>query len=97
MARLHAAGSSERPDLVYCKYMKAIELIGDVDTQHCLKARVPEDLPAGPVRLLVLLPEQDGAEEIWMRAVASEWSEDLDDSRQDLYTLEDGQPLDGSR
>ncbi len=77
--------------------MKAIELIGDVDAEHRLRAQVPEDLPAGPVRLLVLLPEQDPADEIWMRAVASEWSEDLSDPRQDLYTLEDGQPLDGAR
>jgi len=29
-----------------------------------------------------------------MRAVASEWSEDLNDPHQDLYTLEDGQSLD---
>ena len=75
--------------------MKAIELIGDVDAEHRLKAQVPEDLPAGPVRLLV--PEQDQAEEIWMRAIASEWSEELSDTRQDLYTLEDGQPLHGAR
>jgi hypothetical protein len=77
--------------------MKAIELIGDVDGQHCLTARVPEDLPAGPVRLLVLVPEADPEDEVWMRAVASEWSEDLSDPRQDLYTPEDGQPLDGAR
>ena len=77
--------------------VKAIELIGDVDAEHYLKAPVPEDLPAGPVRLLVLVPEQDQAEEIWMPAVASEWSEDLSDPCQDLYTLEDGQPLDGAR
>jgi len=77
--------------------MKAIELIGDVDAEHRLRAQVPEDLPAGPVRLLVLVPEQDQAEEIWMRAIASEWSEELSDTRQNLYTLEDGQPLDGAR
>ncbi len=77
--------------------MKAIELIGDVDAEHRLRAQVPEDLPAGPVRLLVLVPEQDQAEGIWMRAIASEWSEELRDRRQDLYTLEDGQPLDGAR
>ena len=77
--------------------MKTIELIGDVDAEHCLRAQVPEDLPTGPVRLLVLLPERDQAEEIWMRAIASEWSEELSDPRQDLYTLEDGQPLDGAR
>ena len=77
--------------------MKAIELIGDVDAEHRLRAQVPEDLPAGPVRLLVLVPEQDQAEEIWMPAIASEWSEELNDTRQDLYTLEDGQPFDGAR
>jgi len=77
--------------------MKAIELIGEVDAEHRLRAQGPEDLPAGSVRLLVLVPESDQADEIWMRAVASEWSEDLSDPRQDLYTLEDGQPLDGAR
>lgn len=39
--------------------MKAIELVGEVDKQHRLQAHVPEDLPAGPVRLIVLLPEED--------------------------------------
>ena len=77
--------------------MKAIELIGDVDAEYCLRAQVPEDLPTGPVRLLVLVQEQDQSEEIWMRAIASEWSEELSDTRQDLYTLEDGQPLHGAR
>ncbi len=77
--------------------MKAIELIGDIDTEHRLRAEVPEDLPAGPVRILVLVPEQDQADEIRMRGIASEWSQDLSDPRQDLYTLEDGQPLDGAR
>jgi hypothetical protein len=39
--------------------MKAIELIGDIDEQHRLRASVPEELPAGPVRLIVLLSEED--------------------------------------
>ena len=77
--------------------MRAIELVGDVDAKHCLKAQVPEDLPPGPVRLLVLLPEEDQAGEAWLRGVASEWSEDLSDPRQDLYSLKDGQPLDDAR
>jgi hypothetical protein len=38
--------------------MKAIELIGDIDEEHRLQARVPEDLPIGPVRLIVLLPDE---------------------------------------
>ena len=41
--------------------MKAIELVGDIDSEHRLLAQVPPDLPAGPVRLIVLLPEEDDA------------------------------------
>jgi hypothetical protein len=32
--------------------MKAVELIGRVDDQHCLQVQVPESLPPGPVRVL---------------------------------------------
>lgn len=77
--------------------MKAIELIGDIDDEHRLLARVPEELPAGPVRLIVLLPEEDEGGIVWMQGVAREWMSELQDSRQDLYTLEDGQPLNAPR
>ena len=77
--------------------MRAIELIGAVDAQHRLKAEAPVDLEPGPVRLLVLVPEQDETEGVWMRAIASEWSEELRNPRQDLYTLEDGDPIDVAR
>ena len=56
--------------------MKALELIGDVDEDHQLHAEVPEGLPAGPVRLIVLIPEKEDSME-WTRNVAAEWSEDL--------------------
>ena len=75
--------------------MKAIELIGAVDDQHCLTAQAPEDLPPGPVRLLI--PTPDPVEEVWMRGIAAEWFTELSDPRQDLYTIDDGQPLDGAR
>ena len=45
--------------------MKAIELIGDIDEQHRLRASVPEELPAGPVRSIVLLPEEDESGTVW--------------------------------
>lgn len=77
--------------------MKAIELIGDVDRQHRLHARVPSEFPAGPVRVLLLVPEEDEAGSSWARGVAREWAEELADPRQDIYTLEDGQPLDAPR
>ena len=73
--------------------MKAIELIGDIDSRHCLRADVPEDLPVGQVRLIVLLPEEESA---WADGIANEWSAELSDTRQDIYTLEDGQPPNAS-
>ncbi len=72
--------------------MKAIELLGDIDDQHRLMAQVPEDLPIGPVRVIVLVPEEDEAGAEWPRGAAREWTEELTDSRQDIYTLDDGQP-----
>ncbi len=76
--------------------MKAIELIGDIDSQHRLRADVPEGLPVGQVRLIVLLPEEENAGSAWTDGIANEWSAELSDTRQDIYTLEDGQPLNGS-
>jgi hypothetical protein len=73
--------------------MKAVELVGDIDEQHRLRAQVPEGLPPGPVRLIVLLPEEDEAGGIWGQGVAKEWAHELGDTRQDIYTLEDGQPV----
>jgi hypothetical protein len=77
--------------------MRAIELIGDIDEQHRLQANVPDELPAGPVRLIVLLPDEDSGGIEWARGVAKEWSSELQDPRQDIYTLEDGQPVNAPR
>ena len=45
------------------------------------------------MRVLVFLPGEDAAGGFWADGVASEWSAELSDSRQDIYTLEDGQPV----
>ena len=76
---------------------KAIELVGDIDEQHHLRAQVPEELPAGPVRLFVLLPDEDDAGSIWANGIAREWSDELSDPKQDMYTLDDGQPVNAPR
>ena len=73
--------------------MKAIELIGDIDEQHRLRAQVPAELPAGPVRLIVLLPDEDDAGIAWAQGVDRKWLDELRDTRQDVYTLEDGQAV----
>jgi hypothetical protein len=77
--------------------IKTIELIGTIDDEHRLQARVPADLPAGPVRLIVLLPDEDVAGNAWAQGVAKAWSDELKDARQDIYTLDDGTPIDASR
>ena len=77
--------------------MKAIELIGNVDERHRLLAQAPEQIPAGPVRLIVLFADEDDGGEAWAHAVVQEWADELRDARQDIYTLEDGQPVNASR
>jgi hypothetical protein len=39
--------------------MRAIELVVDIDQQHRLQAHVPDNLPTGQFRLIVLLPDED--------------------------------------
>ena len=76
--------------------MKAIELQGDIDAQHRLHAEVPEGVPAGPVRLIVLIADEDDPGAAWPHGIAAEWSDELSDARQDIYTLDDGKPVDAS-
>ena len=73
--------------------MKAIELVGDIDDQHRLQAQVPKDVPPGQVRLIVLLPDEDEAGAAWAQGVAKAWAAELEDRREDIYTLDDGQAL----
>ena len=39
--------------------MRAVEIIGTVDAQHQIQATVPAEVPQGPVRLIVLIPEDE--------------------------------------
>ena len=77
--------------------MKAIELVGEIDEQHQLRASVPDNLPVGPVRVFVLPSDEDESVAVWAQGLAREWADELSDSRQDLYTLADGQPVDAAR
>jgi len=77
--------------------MKAIELLGEIDDQHRLRAQVPEGFPTGSVRLIVLMPEEDEAGSAWAGGISAEWSADLSDPNQDIYTLDDGEPVNAPR
>jgi hypothetical protein len=84
--------------------MKTIEVFGQVDEHHRLSATVPTEVPPGPVRLALTVPSpaptptnEDDADPQWALGVAREWREDLADTRQDIYTLADGDPVDEAR
>lgn len=49
------------------------------------------------MRILVLIPEEDDAGGGWMQGIAREWAAELRDPREDIYTLEDGKPIDAAR
>jgi hypothetical protein len=74
--------------------MKTIELVGQVDEQHRLSVEVPADVPPGPVKVIVELPdvEEDEDERSWSRAIAQSWANDWNDPREDIYTMDDGKP-----
>ena len=79
--------------------MKAIELIAEVDVRHNLQIALPSSVLPGRVRVIVLAPEpdEDEAGEAWMNGVSHEWAEEMLDTRQDIYTLEDGEPAHAAR
>ena len=77
--------------------MRAIELTGQIDEQHRLHADIPKDLQAGQVRLIILVPNEDESGSPWARGIGHQWSTELLDTREDIYTLLDGQPMNASR
>lgn len=74
--------------------MTTIKVNGTVDENRQLTAEVPESVPAGPVTVLIVPSLQDDdVGDAWMSGVAREWADDLNDERQDIYTLADGEPV----
>ena len=76
--------------------MTRIELVGTVDEQHQLSALVPAQIKAGPVKVVLEITDDDG-EDAWRKGVAEIWARDWSDPREDIYTLEDGEPIDDAR
>ena len=80
--------------------MRAYELVGAIDQDRQLHVKLPENvqLTQDNVRVLVLLPEvQDEPETNWMQSIAAEWATELADEREDIYTRQDGEPIDAAR
>ncbi len=74
--------------------MNTRRITGHVDEQHVLSAQVPDSVPPGPVTIMIIpsAPHED-ASESWAAGIAHEWADELRDARQDIYTLNDGEPM----
>jgi hypothetical protein len=79
--------------------MSTLRLRGHVDDTHRLVAQAPPAVPPGPIQVELILPNpaEDDAGVVWGQDVALEWAEELGDTRQDIYTLGDGKPVDEAR
>jgi hypothetical protein len=76
------------------KAMDTVRLHAYIDEHHQLSLKVPGSVPPGPVTVwIVPNSEEDDAGRSWMNGVIAEWADDLSDVRQDIYTLDDGQPV----
>ena len=75
--------------------MRAIEVTGLIDQQGQLHLDQPLIVNSSRVRVIVLLPEVDEADnQEWLKAAASNPAfEFLNVPEEDVYTLADGQPF----
>jgi len=76
--------------------MESIRLEAHVDDQHRLSADVPGSVPPGPVVVWIAPAEseEEPASVSWAAGVARDWAKELSDTRQDIYSLADGDALD---
>lgn len=79
--------------------MNTVKLTGVVDEHHRLTVDVPPNVAPGPVEVIVLLPSpsEDENDQSWAQGIAALWAADWNDPREDIYTLEDGKPVDDPR
>ncbi len=74
--------------------MDSIQITGFVDDQHRLSADVPASIEPGPITVwLSPTAQEDDAGDSWMAGIRREWLDELNDVRQDIYTISDGEPL----
>ena len=77
--------------------MRAIEVVGTIDDEGHLRLEEPlTNVRKGPVRVILLLPENgDLQEREWLRLAANDPALDfLKDPAEDIYAADDGQPFD---
>lgn len=90
MVPLRFAKSVSEPE------MDSISIQGHVDDQHRLSAIVPGSVVPGPVTVWIgaRTADEDETGAAWMTGIGDQWADELNDPREDLYTLSDGEPVD---
>jgi hypothetical protein len=73
--------------------MKAIELTGHIDEQRRLHIKLPPDIQPGPVKVMVCPVTEDDEDADWLALINDSWARDWSDPREDICTLEDGEPI----
>jgi hypothetical protein len=76
--------------------MKAVEAYGHIDSKGSLQIHTPTPLQEGDVKVIILYTENDerAEEQQWLRAVSGNPAfAFLNDPEEDVYTLNDGKPL----
>jgi hypothetical protein len=73
--------------------MTTSPISGHVDANQQLVVTVPNSIPPGPVSVYVVPCAEEVEAIAWTEGIAREWQHDLADPRQDIYTMEDGEPI----
>ena len=76
--------------------MRAIEAFCEIDQEGRLHLQVPSGMEGQKVKVIILIPESEELEEnLWLKEVGRSESFDfLRDEEEDVYTVEDGKPVD---
>jgi hypothetical protein len=76
--------------------MKAIEITGKIDNKGILTIDQPLKLHNKQVKIIILIPEGEDEmdDALWLQAVSSNPAFDfLKEEEEDIYTIEDGEPI----
>ncbi|MEN0003014.1 MAG: hypothetical protein AAF798_02680 [Bacteroidota bacterium] len=73
--------------------MKAIETSGHIDSKGILSLEAPLAVLNKQVKVIILIEEDEIDEQQWLKAINLNDAFDfLEDSGEDIYTIEDGKP-----
>lgn len=76
--------------------MQAVEAYGHIDSNGSLQINTPLPLKEGDVKVIIMYAENEEMtdEQLWIKSISANPAFDfLKDPQEDIYTLNDGKPL----